>query len=107
MRMHSLQPLKTSPNCKIVNHLHSASISIDRPAVLRLWEVNSSASIPSVARQVDARFPDPPAAVRSVSLPIQPKHLLAVGHRGNPYTRDRSACAPLLSDSGLQRRISG
>ena len=26
-----------------------------------------------VARQVDARFPDPPGAVRSVFLPVQPR----------------------------------
>src|SRR5664280_1132877 len=47
MRMHSSRPLKTLPSCKLVNRPRSASISIDRPAVLRLRKVGSSASIPS------------------------------------------------------------
>jgi hypothetical protein len=71
-----LKAAENFASCKIVNHLHSASISIDRRAVLRLWEVKPKASIPSVAPQVDARFPDPPAAVRSVFLQIKPKQLL-------------------------------
>ncbi len=79
MRMHSSQPLKTLPSCKLVNHPRSASVSIDRPAVLPLRKVGSLASIPSVARQVDARFSDPPGAVRSVFLRVQPRYPLAVG----------------------------
>jgi len=51
------------------------------------------ASIPAVARQVDARLPDPPGAVRSVVLPIPPKLFPAVEHPGTRYIRGQFVCA--------------
>jgi hypothetical protein len=56
MRRRSLKPLKTFLSCKIVNHLHTASISTDRRAALRLWEVKPKASIPSVAPRLTRAF---------------------------------------------------
>src|SRR5258708_19410773 len=105
-RRHPSRPRKIFPSCKRVNYLHSASVLIDRPAVLRPREVNSQASIPSVARQVDARFPDPPAAVRSVFLPILPTQLLPAAHRGGPFRPDQSLSPPLLPLSTPQVQLS-
>jgi hypothetical protein len=108
-RMHSSQLLRASPNCRLVNHLHRPGVSIDRSAALRAREVktNSSTSTRSVAPPADARFPGSRAAARCFSLPVRPKQLPAVAHRGSSYTRDRSVCAPLLSDLGPRCRISG
>jgi hypothetical protein len=87
MRMHSSPRMKALTSCKPAKHPRSPSISADRPVVFRLRKV-----------QAGACFPDPPGIFGSAFLPVQPRWLLAAGHRGKPYIRDRSACAPRLSD---------
>src|SRR5260370_1918055 len=96
-RRHSSQPRKTLPSCKKVNPLHSASISIDRPGVLWLWELNSSASIPSAGRYVYPRFPDPPQTVLSCFFPTQPKKLFALASPTTPTPPHLSLFPPPLS----------
>ena len=106
-RTHSSQRLKALPSCRIANRLHNGAIWLGRPAALAAREValNWSSSTPSAMSRADVRFPDPRAAVRFVSSPIQPTPLRAVAHRGNSYTHDQSAFAPPLSDWGLRYRI--
>jgi hypothetical protein len=104
MRMHFLPPLRASTSRRPVNYPRSASTSIGRSAVLRPGKMCFLASIPAAVRQVDALFRYLHGVARPVFLPFPPQRFAAVGYQGNQYIRDRSGCAPLLSDWGRQYR---